>query len=186
MKNYIYFFFLLIAASLKVSGQNAFDYQFKYVNESVDGVIDIYTAPPGGGLSHGIFVFNPSNWLMDPVTFGEGIFYDYANLSLKVDFTKTLKLGVDLVSANKTLISTDKSSQVFKGLSAETWELPLLSATSDGKIFIIKNRGSNDLTIETQGSDEIYETTNLSFTVINAGNWAIFIKSGEYWEMLQN
>jgi hypothetical protein len=76
-------------------------------------------------------------------------------------------------------ITPDYEVIVATGTTA-TWTLPALAGLS-GVQFVIKNRGSGDLTVQRAGADQIYDTAAVSSITVAAGAKAKLINDGTYW-----
>lgn len=71
----------------------------------------------------------------------------------------------------------------FAGTSAATWTLPTISLNK-GAEFLIKNRGSADLTVQRAGSDQLYTTEAVSSITVAAGGSAHLVNDGTYWSVI--
>lgn len=84
-------------------------------------------------------------------------------------------------AASLTLDLT-KTIWVFTGTTS-TWTLPALSSTI-GAYFIIKNRGTGDITLQRAGADELWDTTNVTSITIRPGGAQIIHNDGTYWNVM--
>ena len=90
---------------------------------------------------------------------------------------------VKLVSATTQTLDFTAAMWSFTGSTATTWTLPTLS-TSIGNEYLIKNRGSADITLQRAGSDNLYTTTAATSITITPGNSARIVNDGGYWSVL--
>jgi acyl-CoA thioesterase I len=88
---------------------------------------------------------------------------------LSINAGGALLYTVNTVSGTtNTLTATSKYIQVFTGSSGTTWTLPAIGNT--GLTFIIKNRGSAAITLNSNaGGNDIYTTSAVNTLTINAG-----------------
>lgn len=78
-----------------------------------------------------------------------------------------------------TLTVNSKYVQVFTGSSGTTWTLPAIGNT--GLTYIIKNRGSASITLNSNaGGNDIYTTSAVSSLTINAGESYTVTDDGTY------
>jgi len=90
---------------------------------------------------------------------------------------------VKLVSGTTQTLDFTASMWSFTGSSATAWTLPALS-TSVGLEYVVKNRGSADITLSRAGSDNLYTTSAATSITITAGNSARIVNDGGYWAVI--
>lgn len=77
-------------------------------------------------------------------------------------------------------LSVTKNYYSFFGTTA-TWTLPAVSGNT-GKSFLIKNRGSGSITLNSNGGgNDIYNTSATNSLTITAGSSYILVNDGTYW-----
>jgi hypothetical protein len=88
---------------------------------------------------------------------------------------------VNVVSgASNTITLNSAYLQVFSGSSGTTWTLPAIG--NIGLTYIIKNRGSAAITLNSNGGgNDIYTTSAVSSLTINAGESYILSDDGTKW-----
>lgn len=109
---------------------------------------------------------------------GAGIDFVVADNSGPTFITATQAVLLDTVaSGNITMGAATYYS--FSGTTA-TWTLPTLAA-SNGFTYFIKNRGSGNLTINTNaGGNDIYDTATVNTITVSAGASVILHNDGTY------
>lgn len=93
-------------------------------------------------------------------------------------FVKTVQIESNPI----TLSPFSPMFQVFNGAMPQTWYLPWIIG-SENQVFYIKNRGTDDLTLAGQGSDEIYEYSNYPSIILPPGASIMIVNTGQYWEV---
>lgn len=93
-----------------------------------------------------------------------------------------LKVRVNLQAGNYTVTSTDLFV-VYTGAGSQSFTLPAASSNVD-RLYLIKNRGTGTLTLACTGADEIFTTTNVSTFSLRAGEAAIVVCDGTYWNIV--
>ena len=101
------------------------------------------------------------------------------------------KLDLNGSFASKTLRSSTITltldsiarSYFFGGTTAATWTLPLIT-TSINVEYYIKNTGTANITLVTQGADLMFGTSTISSLVIPVGTSYILQNDGLYWEIM--
>lgn len=83
------------------------------------------------------------------------------------------------VSAAATLTLTNHDYYVFSGTTT-TWTLPAASL-SGNRAYIIKNRGSGNITLNSNSGSEIYTTVAAASTTIAPGASLTIICDGTFW-----
>lgn len=84
------------------------------------------------------------------------------------------------VSSATTLTLKEGGVYVYTGATTTTWTLPELSR--EGEIsYFIKNRGSDTITLNRAGSDEIWDTSAVNSLSIVAGASYLLTNDGTYW-----
>lgn len=94
--------------------------------------------------------------------------------------SSAFKTKTDSTSA----LALDKTSTIwiYTGSVATTWTLPLLSGNTD-LFYIIKNRGSDNITLQREpvpGTDRIYYTSSVTSITIAPGEGYIISSDGSY------
>jgi hypothetical protein len=85
-----------------------------------------------------------------------------------------------VTSSNITLSSYE--SYFFTGVSNVVWTLPLIS-TSNGTLYLIKNRGGASITLSGQQNDKIYSSSATTTFQANSGEAYILSCDGYYWNI---
>lgn len=84
------------------------------------------------------------------------------------------------VSSAGTLTLASAINYVFSGTTT-TWTLPAVSGNT-GVTYLIKNRGSGAITLNSSGGgNDIYDTSAVSTLTINAGSAITLVNDGTYW-----
>lgn len=91
------------------------------------------------------------------------------------------KVGVQ--SGTSWTLNQTASLYAFTGSAAASWTLPPL-ASRVGLEYLVKNRGSADLTIQRAGSDQLYTTSAVSSITVAAGGSAHIVNDGTYWDVI--
>lgn len=89
-------------------------------------------------------------------------------------------------SATTVSMDTSNRSWFYAGNTGSTWTLPFISG-STGVEYFVKNTsqtGGANLTLITQGSDQIFFTTPVSNLPISPGNGFIVQNDGVYWQIM--
>lgn len=102
----------------------------------------------------------------------------FASLTLSAALNLT---GVVISSANTLTLGTN--AQYVASGTTTTWTLPDL-ATTVGRVYFIKNRGSGALTLQRAGSDNLYDTSVVTSISIPAGEARIIGNDGTYWNVM--
>lgn len=97
--------------------------------------------------------------------------------NLNVSSSKTISVNVQTGSFN---VPGRHVQYVFTGATASIWTLPSISTTL-GAYYMIKSRGSANLTLQGSGSDQIFATSATGSIVLNTGNAAILVNDGTFW-----
>jgi len=88
---------------------------------------------------------------------------------------------VPKVSSATTLnLYTNDTFYVYNGVTTATWTLPLISASGNKQIYV-KNRGSETVTIQRAGSNQIYASSPSTFLYLYPGQSGTFYNDGTYW-----
>jgi hypothetical protein len=86
-----------------------------------------------------------------------------------------------LVASGTTTIGNNYRLAVFNGSGSITWTLPVVSGNV-GVFLTIKNRGTGTLTVQRQGSDQIWNTSaGNSVTVSSGGGVLRLACDGVFW-----
>jgi len=102
-----------------------------------------------------------------------------AKLDLNGSFaSKTLRS-----SATTLTLDSIARSYFFGGTTAATWTLPVI-ASSVNVEYYIKNTGTANITLVTQGADLMYTTSAVASLIIPPGNAFILQNDGLYWEVM--
>lgn len=81
-----------------------------------------------------------------------------------------------------TLTLAGASDYIFTGTSATTWTLPLLNA-SQNKRYHLKNAGTVNITLQTSGSDNIFDASLVSSVTITPGTSRVLVGSASFWAL---
>jgi len=90
---------------------------------------------------------------------------------------------IGTTAATTLTLNRTASLWTFTGSSATTWTLPALSLNT-GLDYLIKNKGSADITLQRAGSDNLYTTTAVTSITITAGNSARVVNDGTHWVVI--
>lgn len=71
----------------------------------------------------------------------------------------------------------------FTGTAATTWTLPSL-ATNVGLEYLIKNKGTADITLQRAGTDQSYTTSAVNSITITTGTSARIVNDGLHWVVM--
>lgn len=84
-----------------------------------------------------------------------------------------------------TTATLDRSGSMwtFTGTTAATWTLPSL-ALNKGIEYVIKNKGTVDLTIQRAGADQIYTISAVNSITVTAGSSVRIINDGVHWSVV--
>lgn len=103
-----------------------------------------------------------------------------------VNLTTDIVTSMYTVSGAGTLSLTATNGAryyVFNGTST-TWTLPTV-ASSTGGLYIIKNRGSGTITLNTNGGgNEIYDTSAANTISVTAGSYLILLNDGTFFNVI--
>jgi len=86
-------------------------------------------------------------------------------------------------SSATSLTLADSGGYIFTGGSATTWTLPALASTNN-RMYFIKNRGSANITLQRAGSDQLYTTSAVNSITIAAGESYIIYNDATYWNVM--
>lgn len=90
-----------------------------------------------------------------------------------------LRVRVNNQAGGYTITSSDYYVG-YTGAGGQTFTLPAV-ASNVNRVFVIKNRGTGNLTLAAGGSDQLFSTTNASSFVLVPGVAATVICDGTYW-----
>lgn len=90
---------------------------------------------------------------------------------------------VKAVSAATQTLDRSASMWSFTGSAATTWTLPALAGNS-GLEYLIKNKGSADITLQRAGADNLYATAVVTSITVAAGSSARIVNDGTHWSVL--
>jgi hypothetical protein len=104
------------------------------------------------------------------------------NSALGINGGGALQYTVNVVSgATNTITQNSSAIQVFSGSSGTTWTMPAVSGNT-GLTFVIKNRGSASITLNSNaGGNDLYDTAAASTITITAGQSLRFTNDGTYY-----
>lgn len=88
-----------------------------------------------------------------------------------------------VVSGTTQTLDRSASMWSFTGSAASTWTLPALNLNT-GLEYIIKNKGSADITLQRAGADNLYTTAAVTSITITAGGSARIINDGAHWAVV--
>lgn len=162
---------------LFASGTSSMDYRdgvLKLYDSDNSHYVGLQTAPSAG--------FTTSYTLTLPNTDGN------ANQVLQTDGSGTLNwysipstIPVSATITGTAVTLSDNGLYVFTGSTA-TWTLP---STIAGKAYWIKNRGSGNITLNSNGgASDIYVNSPVNSTIISAGSSMILICDGTYYNSI--
>lgn len=93
-----------------------------------------------------------------------------------------LKVRVSLQAGAYSITSSDLFV-VYTGGGSQAFTLPVAASNVD-RLYLIKNRGIGTLTLACTGADEIFTTTNVATFDLRAGEAAIVVCDGTYWNIV--
>lgn len=129
---------------------------------------DDLVSMPGTGEAGRVYVAKDS-----------GRMYRWAGSAYQV--IGTSDIAPVLVASGATTLDRNYRLCVFNGSSPITWTLPVVSGNV-GVFMTIKNRGTGTLTVQRQGSDQIWNTSaGTSTTVASDGGVLRVACDGVYW-----
>lgn len=101
-------------------------------------------------------------------------------IALSSDFKNIV--GSALTSLSITISESEKT-YIFSGSSVANWTLPSI-ISSIGQKYRFKNRGSANLIVNRLGSDQIFETSLVTFITIPPGDSYLVENDGTYWNVM--
>lgn len=106
------------------------------------------------------------------------ISHPYNIFANNANYLQTLVVGINEQSTDITI--GDGTQQVYTGAGGNTWTLPSL-AVHPGKVYLVKNIGGGNLTIQRAGSDNIYTTSSVTSFTVAAGAAVIITAGSSFW-----
>ena len=86
-------------------------------------------------------------------------------------------------SATTLTLGSTARSYFFGGTTAATWTLPVIASSFNAEYYI-KNTGTANITLVTQGADLMYTTSAVASLIIPPGIAFILQNDGLYWEVM--
>lgn len=126
-----------------------------------------------GGSTQTSFILNP----------GESVLLTYNGLS----WTPIVGAGtsakyerIATVTGATQILDRSASMWVYVGSAASTWTLPAI-VNNAGLSYVIKNRGSADITVQRAGSDQLYSSSAVTTVTIATGSSLRIVNDGMFW-----
>jgi len=94
----------------------------------------------------------------------------------------TITNAVSVFAGSTHTLDRNASVRVHNG-AATTWTLPAL-ANNTGLTYQIKNRGTDAITLQRAGTDQIYDTSAVTSISIQPGGSVTIINDGTFWLVL--
>lgn len=116
---------------------------------------------------------------------GESVTMVYTGISWVPLFAAPNPASYRRVKTASAATTLDRSGSMwtFTGTVAATWTLPAL-ANNTGLEYLVKNKGTVDLTIQRAGTDQLYTTTAVNTITITPGSSARIVNDGVHWAVL--
>lgn len=121
-----------------------------------------------GTFTNGLTTRRTGDWDVDLDPCQQGI----------VKIRNTTQWNVNVVSGSTT-ITNSFNTWVYTGTGGDTWSAPIVSGNT-GNSWRIKNRGSGSITLNRQGSDNLYTSAATTTLTVNPGESYELIDDGTY------